>query len=119
MAAQAGALANALNPGEIIIDQLEQYDTANWDIWFSDGGCHDPEDEAMAVASWSVHSHAGGTYCGPTIGEQSAQAGEVEAAVQAALIAAPGTLLHTDSKYVTDIITKGVGHWAWILGPHA
>ena len=91
----------------MLIDQLEQYEGADWDILFSDGGCQDPDDEAIAVASWSVHSCAGGTYCGPIKGNQNAQAGEVEAAVQAALIAAPGPFLHTESKHVNDIITQG------------
>ena len=92
-----------LGPGELIIDQIEHYDENDWGILFSDGGCHVPEDLAGSSAGWSVHSRTGCTFCG---GKQTPMAGEVEAAVQAALVAGTGALLYTDSRYVFNIISK-------------
>ena len=93
--------------GHMVVDQIVDYQENDWKELYSDGSCVDPGDENLATASWGLHTRNYGTFCGPVTGTQSAQAGEEEAALQAAMVAATGATLHTDSKYVTGTINRG------------
>eukprot|EP00974_Lingulodinium_polyedra_P108090 10462577-Lingulodinium_polyedra.AAC.1 len=52
---------------------------------YSDGACYDPQDPLMARATWAVHipGPRGGAWAGPVHGAQTAQRGELLAAVAA------------------------------------
>eukprot|EP00974_Lingulodinium_polyedra_P111962 10832793-Lingulodinium_polyedra.AAC.1 len=58
----------------------------------------------MARAAWAIHvpGPGGGTWVGPVAGAQTAQRGELLAAVAAARAVPQDFLLVTDSKYVRD-----------------
>eukprot|EP00974_Lingulodinium_polyedra_P007078 671158-Lingulodinium_polyedra.AAC.1 len=66
---------------------------------YTDGACVDPLDPLLARAAWAivVPGEGGGTWAGPVDGPQTAQRGELYAAV-AAMTAVSGQLhLLTDS----------------------
>ena len=99
------------------MDQIVDYQENDWRELYSDGSCLDPGDENIAVASWGSHTRSHGTFCGPGAGTQTAQAGEVEAALQAAMVAATGATLYTDNKYVTGVITGERTTWDGAKAP--
>eukprot|EP00974_Lingulodinium_polyedra_P103414 10013962-Lingulodinium_polyedra.AAC.1 len=55
------------------------------DVIYSDGACYDPQDPLMARAAWAIHvpGRGGGDWVGPVQGAQTAQRGELMAAVAA------------------------------------
>eukprot|EP00974_Lingulodinium_polyedra_P044191 4240422-Lingulodinium_polyedra.AAC.1 len=63
-------------------------------IVYSDGACYDPQDPLMARAAWAIHvpGEGGGVWAGPVQGAQTAQRGELMAAV-AATVAMPQDFL--------------------------
>eukprot|EP00974_Lingulodinium_polyedra_P019900 1923042-Lingulodinium_polyedra.AAC.1 len=62
----------------------------------------------MARAAWAVHvpGEGGGVWAGPVQGAQTAQRGELLAAVAACRAAPRGFLLVTDSRYVRDGVCR-------------
>eukprot|EP00974_Lingulodinium_polyedra_P074667 7235661-Lingulodinium_polyedra.AAC.1 len=62
----------------------------------------------MARAAWAIHvpGDGGGGWAGPVQGAQTAQRGELMAAVAATLAMPRGFLLVTDSRYVRDGIYR-------------
>eukprot|EP00974_Lingulodinium_polyedra_P081771 7917897-Lingulodinium_polyedra.AAC.1 len=66
---------------------------------FSDGACDCPQDPLLARAAWAVRIPGvhGGCWAGPADGAQTAQRGELAAAVAACLLVTQRLVLVTDS----------------------
>eukprot|EP00974_Lingulodinium_polyedra_P055990 5384405-Lingulodinium_polyedra.AAC.1 len=72
----------------------------------------------MARAAWAVvvPDEGGRTWAGPVYGQQTAQRGELYAALAALTAVAGAFVLYTDSKYVRDGVARlrdGADHSEW------
>eukprot|EP00974_Lingulodinium_polyedra_P018253 1765438-Lingulodinium_polyedra.AAC.1 len=78
----------------------------------SDGACADQEeDPRSARVAWAFHipGPRGGSWTGPVAGHQSAQRGELSAAVAIARATLQPVLVWIDSRYVRDGVARIAG----------